>query len=65
MMTKLLFWGSILFIFLGFNAREGCLFFFFGIYLLIGAVGLFFRKREGKTGAQTAVESLPVTPPPA
>lgn len=65
MVTKLLFWGSMLFIFLGFNAREGHLFFFFGIYLLMSAIGLFFRKREGKLRKQAAVEPLPVTSPPA
>lgn len=64
-MTKLLFWGSMLFIFMGFNALEGNLFFFFGIYLLMSAIGLFFRKREGKGHKREAVESLPVTNPPA
>lgn len=64
-MTKLLFWGSMLFIFMGVNAREGNLFFFFGIYLLMSAIGLFFRKRETKGGKQKPVEPLPVNNPPA
>ena len=65
MMTKLLFWGSILFIFLGFNAREGNLYFFFGCYLLMSAIGLFFRQKENKAGQKAAVEALPATNPPA
>jgi hypothetical protein len=48
MMLKLLFGGSVLFFYLGFIAREGNLFYFFATYLLIGAIGLYFRNREAK-----------------
>ena len=65
MLTKLLFWGSMLFIFLGFNALEGNLYFFFGIFLLMSAIGRFFHHRETKGGRKKAVEPLPATNPPA
>jgi hypothetical protein len=55
MMLKLLFGGSVLFFYLGVSAREGNLFYFFGTYLLISTIGLFFRRREAKQ----------VTPKPA
>jgi hypothetical protein len=48
MKTKLLFWGAILFTVLGFNAPEGNLYFFFGSYFLLPAVGRFCMIRESK-----------------
>ena len=65
MMTKALFWGSIFFVYLGANAREGHLFFFFGIYLFMSAMGLFFRNREAKAGKPTPIETLPSTSEPS
>ena len=60
-MNKLLFWGSMMFFYLGFNAREGNLYYFFAIYLLMGAIGLFFRRRDLKNGKSEAAEALPTT----
>ena len=65
MMTKLLFWGSMLCFYLGFNAREGNLLYFFAIYSLMAAIGLFFRKRESKMGKPEPVEALPTTETPS
>ena len=65
MMVKLLFWGSIPFFYLGFNAREGNLFFFFAIYLLMGAIGLFCRKREARKGKPDPAKALPATQLPS
>ena len=55
----------MLFFYLGFNAREGNLFYFFAIYSLMVAVGLFFRKRESKMGKPAPVEALPSTETPS
>lgn len=64
-MVKLFFWGSMLFFYLGFNAREGHLFFFFATYSLMAAIGLFFRNNESKKGKPAAVEALPTTQAPS
>ena len=64
-MTKLFFWGSMIFFYLGFNAREGNLFYFFAIYSLMVAIGLFFRKREAKKGKPAVAEALPATQTPS
>jgi hypothetical protein len=65
MMVKLLFWGSIIFFYLGFNAREGNLLYFFSIYSLMTAIGLFFRKRDYKKGKPAPAEALPPTETPS
>lgn len=59
MVTKLLFWGSVLSMFLGVNAREGDLFFFFGTFFFMSATGFFFRGRENKAGKRPGAEALP------
>jgi len=64
MPAKILFWGSTLFILIGFKAREGHLFFFFGVYMLMSATGLFFRCREAREKKKTAAESLPTVNSP-
>lgn len=54
MKTRLLFWGSVLFFYLGFAAREGNLYYFFAVYLLMSTVGLHCRKRESEKGKPEA-----------
>jgi hypothetical protein len=65
MMLKLLFGGSVIFFYLGFSAREGNLFYFFATYLLVSAIGIYFRNREAKQEKPKAAENLPAPQPPS
>jgi hypothetical protein len=63
MTMKLLFWGSVLFFYLGLNAPEGNLFYFVAIYLLVSAIGLYCRRRESKMGKPETVNAPPEAGP--
>jgi hypothetical protein len=62
MKTKLLFWGAILFLALGWNTREGMLFYFFAIHLFMLFIGAFLHQHQCKPQAEEAVKPLPESP---
>jgi hypothetical protein len=53
MKTKLLFWGAVLFLVLGLNAKDGTLFYFFSIHQFMLFVGVLLRQRESKRQPQS------------
>jgi hypothetical protein len=57
MKTKLLFWGAVLFLVLGLNAKDGMLFYFFSIHQFMLFVGVLLRKRESKRQPQSVGDS--------
>jgi len=59
MKTKLLFWSAILFLILGFNTRDGALFYFFSIHLSMLFIGVFTHKHTKKLQPDETVEPLP------
>ncbi len=59
MLNKLLFFSALGFLILGLKIRDGMVFYFFAIHLLMLAVGLFFRNREKKLHPRPRVEPLP------
>ncbi len=46
MKTKLLFFSAFVFLLLGWNTKDGILFFFFAVHLLTLAIGVIFFKHE-------------------
>jgi hypothetical protein len=59
MKTKLLFWGAILFLVLGLNARDSALFYFFSIHLFMLFIGVILHKLTLKLQPDKTVEPLP------
>lgn len=59
MKTKLLFWGGIIFFALGANAKDGTLFYFFAVHLLMLFIGTFLYKISYTPKKDTRVEPLP------
>jgi len=59
MKTKLMFYGGITFLIVGFMSRDNMLYYFFAVHLLTLALGFFLYKREKK---RTSKEPLPKVP---
>jgi hypothetical protein len=59
MKTKLLFWSAILFFFLGVNARDSGLFYFFSIHLFMLLIGVILHKLTLKLQPDKTVEPIP------
>ena len=59
MKTKLLFLCAVLFLILGWNTKDGVLFFFFAVHLLTLAIGVVVSRIDRKRHPVTTIESLP------
>ena len=58
MKTKLLFFGGIIFLLLGWNTKDGILFFFFAIHLLTLAIGVVVSRYDQKRQPVLTLDSL-------
>lgn len=59
MKTKFLLLSAIVFLLLGWNTKDGVLFFFFAVHLFTLTVGVFCSKFDKKLRATQPVENLP------
>jgi len=60
MKSKFLFWGAVLFFFLGQNSLDNRLFYFFAFYFAMLFIGVFFYKREYRPPpSEDNIEDLP------
>ena len=59
MKTKILFWSAVIFLALGFNTKDGVLYYFFAIHLLMLFIGVFLHKISYTPRPDTNVEPLP------
>ena len=61
MKTKLLFFCGIVFLLLGWNTKDGVLFFFFAVHLLTLAIGVVASRHDQKRHPVLTIEPLPTT----
>ena len=59
MKTKLLFFCAVIFLILGWNTKDGVLFFFFAIHLLTLSIGLVISRYDQKRHPVLTFETLP------
>ena len=61
MRTKFLLMSAIIFLLLGWNTKDGVLFFFFAVHLITLTIGVFCSKFDKKLPTTRTVETLPET----
>jgi hypothetical protein len=61
MKIKLLIISAIIFLLLGWNAKDGVLFFFFAVHLFTLTLGLFLSKYDQKRPSHWALDTLPIS----
>ena len=61
MKIKLLVMSAVIFLLLGWNAKDGVIFFFFAIHLFTLTIGLFLSQYDKKRHANWTLETLPVS----
>jgi len=61
MKTKLLLRSAVLFFFLGLNARDSALYYFFSIHLFMLFIGVHLHKLTQKLQPEKKIEPLPET----
>ncbi len=59
MKTKLLSFCALIFLLLGWNTKDGVLFFFFAVHLLTLAIAVIVSKYDQKCRPVLAVDTLP------
>ena len=59
MKTKLLFFCALIFLLLGWNTKDGVLFFFFAVHLLTLAIGVVVSKYDQKRRPVLTFDTLP------
>ena len=59
MKTKFLFFCALIFLLLGWNTKDGVLFFFFAVHLLTLAIGVVVSKYDQKRRPVPTVDTLP------
>ena len=59
MRTKFLLLSAIIFLLLGWNTKDGVLFFFFAVHLFTLTIGVFCSKFDKKRHPTHAMETLP------
>ena len=64
MKTKFLLLGAIIFLLLGFNSKDGVLFFFFAVHLLTLSIAVIILKFDKKLQPKASLENLPPEDPP-
>jgi hypothetical protein len=63
MKTKLLLFGAIIFLLLGWNTQDGVLFFFFAVHLFTLTIGVLLFKYEKKLQPKPSNDPLPPSDP--
>ena len=63
MKTKFLLFSAIIFLLLGWNSKDGVLFFFFAIHLFTLSIGVILLKFEKKLQPRVRIEPLPPSDP--
>jgi hypothetical protein len=61
MKIKLLLTGAAIFLLLGWNTKDGILFFFFAVHLFTLTIGLFLAQYDQKRQSNRILETLPVS----
>ena len=61
MKTKFLLISAIIFLLLGWNSKDGVLFFFFAVHLFTLSIGAILLKFEKKLQPRMRIENLPPT----
>ena len=59
MKIKLLVLSAVIFLLLGWNTKDGVLFFFFAVHLFTLTVGLFLAKYDQKRHPDRTLDTLP------
>ena len=59
MKTKFLLLSAIIFLLLGWNTKDGVLFFFFAVHLTTLTIGVFCSKFDKKLHPTQTIETLP------
>ena len=59
MKTKLLLLSAIIFLLLGWNTKDGVLFFFFAVHLFTLTIGVFLSRYDQKRHSQRILDTLP------
>ena len=59
MKTKFLLFSAIIFLLLGWNSKDGVLFFFFAVHLFTLSVGVILLKFEKKFQPRARIDTLP------
>jgi hypothetical protein len=60
MKIKLLLAGAVIFLLMGWNTKDGVLFFFFAVHLFTLTIGLFLSQFDEKRHANRSLETLSV-----
>ena len=63
MKIKLLVMSALMFLLLGWNTKDGVLFFFFAVHLFTLSMGLFLAKYDQKRYPNRTLDLLPVSEP--
>ena len=63
MKIKLLVMSALMFLLLGWNTKDGVLFFFFAVHLFTLSMGLFLAKYDQKRHPNRTLDPLPVSEP--
>lgn len=63
MKTKFLLFSAIIFLLLGWNSKDGVLFFFFAIHLFTLSIGVILLKFEKKFQPGVRIETMPPSDP--
>ena len=61
MKIKLLAISAIIFLMLGWNTKDGVLFFFFAVHLFTLTIGLFLSRYDQKRRAHWTLDTLPIS----
>ena len=61
MKIKLLVMSAVIFLLLGWNTKDGVLFFLFAVHLFTLTIGLFLSKYDQKRHLNPTLETLPVS----
>jgi hypothetical protein len=61
MKIKLLVMSAVIFLLLGWNTKDGVLFFFFAVHLFTLSIGLFLSQYDQKRHLKRAFDTLPVS----
>jgi len=59
MKTKFLLFSAIIFLLLGWNSKDGVLFFFFAVHLFTLSIGVILLKFERKFQPRVRIDTLP------
>ena len=61
MKIKLLVMSAVIFLLLGWNTKDGVLFFFFAVHLFTLSIGLFLSQYDQKRHPKRVLDTLPVS----